>query len=78
MTAPADVLIATFDRRDGERLAVLFREYEGFHFLDLRIQFEKNGTWLPTKKGVTIKLRELSGVADAIAEACELAKGVVK
>lgn len=74
----ADVQIATFERGKGERLAILWREYEGFHFLDIRVQFEKDGAWLPTKKGVTVKLRELHNVSDAIAKACELAKAVRK
>lgn len=72
----ADVTIATFERGKGERFAVIWREFEGFHFLDLRVQFEKEGQWLPTKKGVTVKLRELFSVADALAKACELAKTV--
>jgi hypothetical protein len=72
-----DVQIATFERGETERLAVLFRQYEGHHFLDLRIQFRaEDGTWRPTKKGVTVKMRELFGVADAITKACELAKTV--
>jgi transcriptional coactivator p15 (PC4) len=74
----ADVQLATFERGKGERLAILWREYEGFHFVDIRVQFEKDGQWLPTKKGITVKLREIFGVFDAIAKGCELAKVVRK
>ena len=73
----ADVELATFERGPTERLAVLFSEYEGHHFVDVRVQFRTgDGRWLPTKKGVTIKMREVFNVADAFAKACELAKGV--
>jgi hypothetical protein len=71
-----DLPIATFERGKGERLAVLWREFEGYHFVDLRVQFLKDGVWLPTKRGTTIKLRELFSVHDAISRACELAKDV--
>ncbi len=73
----ADVELATFERSPTERLAVLFRQYEGHHFVDIRLQFKtEDGRWLPTKKGLTVKLREVFGFADAIAKGCELAKGV--
>jgi hypothetical protein len=72
-----DVELVVLERGKGERFAVLWREYEGFHFLDLRVQFQaEDGRWLPTKKGVTVKLRELHNVADAFARAVELAKEV--
>lgn len=72
-----DVVLVALDRSPTERLAVLWREYEGHHFVDLRVQFKANdGRWLPTKKGVTVKVREIWNVADALAKACELAKAV--
>lgn len=75
--ADGDVELAVFERREGERLAVLWRQYEGHHFVDLRVQFRaEDGRWLPTKKGVTVKVREVFSVADAFAKACELAKQV--
>ena len=74
-----DIELVTFERRGGERLAVMWREYEGHHFVDLRIQFKtEDGEWKPTKKGVTIKVHELWNAGDAIAKACELAKAVAK
>lgn len=75
----ADVELATFDRSDTDRLAVSFREYEGHHFIDLRLQYKnQDGAWLPSKKGITVKMRELHGVADALVKACELATKVRK
>jgi hypothetical protein len=69
--------IVTFPRSDTERLSVSFDEYEGSHFVSARIQFKgPDGQWHPTKKGVTIKLRELFEFHDAIGKACEMAKQV--
>lgn len=70
-----DVELCVLERSPTERLAILWREYEGHRFLDLRIQFmTPEGKWLPTKKGITVKLRELWNASDAIAKACSLAK----
>jgi hypothetical protein len=77
MSPPGDIELAVFERREGERLVVSWRQYEGHHFVDLRVQFRaEDGRWLPTKKGVTIKLRELHNVHDALTQACELAAQV--
>jgi hypothetical protein len=74
-----DITIATFERGPTERLAVQFREFETHHFLDVRIQFlGSEGQWLPTRRGLTIKLRELYGFADAVTKACDLASKVKK
>lgn len=74
---PHDVELATFERRGDERLAVSWREYGGTHFLDVRLQFKAaDGTWRPTKKGITVKVAEIFGVHDALEKACELAKAV--
>lgn len=73
----ADVQIATFERGETERLCVALREYQGHHFIDVRVQFRaEDGEWRPTKKGITIKMRELHLFSDAIGKACELAKAV--
>lgn len=73
----ADVEIATFDRGRGERLAVLWRVYEGFHFVDVRVQrLGTDGAWRSAGSGVTVKARELFGFADAITKACDRLKSV--
>jgi hypothetical protein len=77
--ADGDVELIALERSKTERLAVLWREYEGYHFVDIRVQFRADdGRWLPTKKGITVKLRELHNVFDALAKACELAKAVAR
>ena len=77
--APAggDVELFAADRRDGERLIVAWREFNGFRYLDLRVHYRaSDGTWKPTKTGITVKRSELVSVADAMAEACKRAKAV--
>jgi len=48
-------------------------EYEGHPYVQLRA-WERGATgWFPTRKDVTIRLRELQAVADALREALEIA-----
>jgi hypothetical protein len=73
----ADVELFVADRKDGERIVVAWREFHGFHYLDLRLFFRAtDGTWKPTKKGLAVKLSELFNVADALNDACERARAV--
>lgn len=73
MSAPDQELLHV-DRRNGERLVVRWRLYEGSHFVDLRVFYRAaNGEYRPTQKGVSIRMSELFAVADAIKKACELA-----
>jgi len=61
--------LATFPRTETEELRVELAEYEGKPFLNLRIWFRStDGAWLPTKKGVTIRMREISDLVAALGE----------
>jgi hypothetical protein len=59
-----------------ERLQVALKEYEGHQYLDLRIWWRKeNGAWLPSKRGITIRARELADVMRVLADAGRLLGG---
>lgn len=70
--------LATLPREErGQRaeLRVSWAEYEGRPYVSLRVwTFDDVGAAWPTKVGVTVRLRELPAVAEALAEALELAE----
>jgi hypothetical protein len=67
--------LATIARSPDEELRVAWCEYEGRPYLSLRQwNRDQQGQWWPdSKRGITVRLRELADVADAIAEALDLA-----
>lgn len=60
----------TSPRGETERLVFALREYEGKRFFELRIYW-RNGTgeWLPSKKGITIRLGEVRAFGRALIDA---------
>ena len=79
---PSGELVAAFARPgfrggpDGE-LRVSVDEYQGHSFISLRLwERGTDGEWWPTKKGISVRLGEAEGVADALMRGLELAGGV--
>jgi hypothetical protein len=68
--------IGTVIRSADEELRVNWCEYEGKLYVSLRLwtRDQQGGCWPDPKKGMTVRLRELADVADAIAAAMELAE----
>lgn len=60
-------------RGEHDELRVQLREYKGAPFVDLRVWSQgSDGAWHPTRRDVTVRLRELGAVIrtlDAIAHA---------
>jgi hypothetical protein len=54
-----------------EKLRIALKEYEGHPYLDLRIWWQRQGQWLPGKKGVTLRARDLADVQRVLAEAAK-------
>jgi hypothetical protein len=70
------VRLATLPRgTDGQHeLRVEWAMYKGHHFVGIRQWFLSEGKWLPDgKRGISIKVRELGAVVEALQAALELA-----
>ena len=63
--------------RDGseDELRVSLDAFEGHPYISIRLWMldRRSGAWWPTKKGLSIRMREAGDVADAIREALRLA-----
>lgn len=66
-------ILTTIPRSATEQIQVSINEYKGKKYLDLRIYYttDDGGTWLPTKKGVTISPDNLTILKDAVEEAMQ-------
>ena len=71
-------LLATISRNDTERLEISINEFKGKKYLDLRTFYttDGGGSWLPTKKGVTISPDNLELLKDAVEKAMDELKDV--
>lgn len=70
------VRLATIPRSDGEELRLSWAEYNGRHFLNVRIWTKGDGGWWPDKtKGLTVRVRELADFAEGVAKAVDMASG---
>ena len=70
--------IGTIDRSDSEQIRVNWSEFEGKPFISIRMwKRSLDGSWWPDKRGIAIRVRELPGLAAAIAEALDIAEADV-
>jgi hypothetical protein len=68
------VRLATIRRGDDEEGRLSWAEYNGRHFLNVRVWNQRDGNWWPDKaKGMTVRLRELAEFANGVAKAVDLA-----
>jgi len=75
----AGQVLLTLDRtkkgEGPERLQIAVKQYEGHKYLDLRVWWRKGNAWLPSKRGITIRARELADVTRVLNEAARLMGG---
>jgi hypothetical protein len=76
-TPPTDdgEALGVFGRADGrEELRVVLKTFEGRQYIALRVWFcDDQGQWWPTRKGVSVRLREAVGVITALQKGLSLA-----
>jgi hypothetical protein len=67
--------LGTFERGMSEEMRVNWAEFNGHHFLALRVwHCGLDGVWRPDRhRGCTVKLRELASFSEAVQVAVELA-----
>ncbi len=76
---PSGRLLATFERPGRGRgpdteLRVSLDEYMGHPFINMRVWSRgSDGNWYPTRKGLSVKLREAENLAETLGEAVRLA-----
>ena len=59
-------IIKEISRGKDEVIRVGVSEYEGHDFAQVRVWYDKDGDWKPTKKGVTFNVKNISEVIDAL------------
>jgi hypothetical protein len=66
--------LGAFNRNDGrEELRVTLKTFEGRQYVSMRVWFcDDRGAWWPTRKGVSVRLREIVGVVGALQRGLDL------
>ena len=61
-------ILATIPKGQTEQVQIAINEFKGKKYLDLRIFYttDDGGTWLPSKKGVTVAPDQLPILIDAV------------
>lgn len=76
MSDSDEVLIAKIDRKEGERIQVAIRTYQGTKYIDARVYFRGDeGDAIPTKKGLTLNARTAAELASALDRAIAVLEG---
>ena len=76
MSDDDEVMIAKIDRRDGERIHVAVREFNGVRYIDARLHYRTDeGEAAPTKKGLTLNAKTAAELASALDRAIQVLEG---
>lgn len=68
------VRLATIRRSEEEEVRLSWAEYNGRHFLNVRVWTRRSSGWWPDReKGLTVRVRELPAFAEGLAKAVEMA-----
>ena len=47
------IVVFSFPKSDDEKIQFALREYQGRYYVDLRLWFQKDGDYRPSKKGLS-------------------------
>ena len=68
-------IIGQVKKNTSEILKISIEEYNGHEFIDLRVYFDSgSGTYLPTKKGITLNGETISSAIDFLKKGQTLLK----
>ena len=60
------------ERGETERLRLARRTYQGRPYIDLRVEWRApDGSWRPSRKGLSLRARELAELAGALDRAAD-------
>lgn len=76
MDQPGDddfgIPVHIFAKNKQEQIRISINEFKGHHYIDIRTFYLKDGKYLPTQKGVTIKKDLYPELAKGVAELAEV------
>ena len=72
-------LIASIEKNSRETIQVSLTQYQGHDLADVRVHYDSDGEWKPTKKGIALKIGLLPDLIGALqtAEAEARAAGLL-
>ena len=62
-------LITTIPKNASEHVRVEISEFNGFDLLAIRVYADNGDSWVPTRKGITVRVDVLPALITALAEA---------
>ncbi len=71
-------IIDKFGKNEMEEIRVALQEYKGANLIDIRVWFKNGGRWIRTKKGITLSIRLLPELKEAISKAEKVIEKSIK
>jgi protein tyrosine phosphatase len=68
-------LIGEVKKNAREKIIVSLEEYRSHRFCDCRIYWDDNGTWKPSKKGISLNGENIDEVIELLKKASDIMEG---
>lgn len=70
------MIIAEWDRNSREIVRVALDRFNGYHTIDVRTWYHAGDGVKPSKSGITLAIKHLPALADALRRALDAAEGL--
>tara|TARA_R100001509_G_scaffold156072_1_gene119000 strand:+ start:1297 stop:1500 length:204 start_codon:yes stop_codon:yes gene_type:complete len=60
------MIITEIKKDDANKLVVEAKEYKGHKYVDIRVYWQHEDNWYPTKRGITITKKNKEALMEAI------------
>ncbi len=68
-------LIGEVEKNQKEQIKVSVENYRNHEFVDCRVYWDDNGTWRPSKKGISLNDETLDEVIELLKKASKVMEG---
>lgn len=68
-------LIGEVEKNTKEKIIISLENYRGHRLCDCRVYWDDNGTWRPSRKGISLNDENIDGVIEMLRKASKTMEG---
>lgn len=68
-------LIGEVEKNTKEKIIISLENYRGHRLCDCRVYWDDNGTWRPSRKGISLNDENIGGVIEMLRKASNTMEG---